>query len=336
MSSLITDGDDNDQTLSSYRSALAACVSSIPPIPHVDPSSKAPHATSVPGVAGAFLVHNLLSPSECHSLLPLVRALVSADQRHELSRNLAAVALLGESPYGLRRRRPSQHHTACLVPQCCMSSLAARLRPFLPETPSPWSSSILRVAGSELSPFLRCYDYAVGESSAPHYDRAATDARGGHPLTTFSAYSVLLYLNEDFGGGRTTFFNVPPGEAQGRTKNGPPPDLQLLGPGAVASVHVQPLVGCALVFPHGRGSHSYPDPLHSGEEVSWGNKTIIRTDVVFDFVPARRDCQRKHKRDDRRRCLKEGKEEKENTKGRSEEGGEEDAPCEVAAHEKKT
>ena len=43
----------------------------------------------------------------------------------------------------------------------------------------------LAPAGSELSPFLRCYRYLPGTASLPHYDKSASDG------SLFSAYSVV-------------------------------------------------------------------------------------------------------------------------------------------------
>lgn len=278
-----------------------------------------PRKEMVEGVEGAFIVRDLLSPSECSALLPLVRSLVSSDSRKDLQSTLSKVSLFGESKHGLRRRRPSQHHSAFSAPLPAMASLCTRLRPFLPNNPSPLSPSLLAAPGLEVSAHLRCYDYLPGDFSTPHYDRSAVDSRGGKRLTTFTAYSILLYLNDDFEGGRTTFFAMPPPSSSEpasssssssstlptpppRTKNGLPPGVSAasLSP---SLTHVTPVAGSALVFPHGRQPHCFPDPLHEGEVVTKGNKTIIRTDAVFCFVRSSREGERKFKKERRKIIL---------------------------------
>lgn len=79
----------------------------------------------------------------------------------------------------------------------------------------------LAPAGSEISTFLRCYLYEPGDASKPHFDRSfrehgvsqATSGRGAGrgPLLRFSAFSLLMYLTDSFGGGHTTFFEPDDG-----------------------------------------------------------------------------------------------------------------------------
>jgi hypothetical protein len=100
--------------------------------------------------------------------------------------------------------------------------------------------------GFEVSTFLRCYRYSEGDYSTPHYDRsqyeyeavpeeakatvvsiddvATTDGgdtnnsppeakskthnkRPPCKLIRFSAFSIVIYLNDDFEGGTTTFLS---------------------------------------------------------------------------------------------------------------------------------
>ena len=74
-------------------------------------------------------------------------------------------------------------------------------------------SASLAHVGSELSTFLRtCYVYHEGDESSPHYDRSFTvhemDAKSSWPgrMTSFTVYPVVIYLNDTFRGGETTFF----------------------------------------------------------------------------------------------------------------------------------
>ncbi|KAG1670740.1 hypothetical protein FOA52_013967 [Chlamydomonas sp. UWO 241] len=162
------------------------------------------------------------------------------------------------------RRRASQHHTPVHVSAAQLAAIAARLRPFLPERAGPTNRATLEAAGSELSTFLRCYHYASGDYSQPHYDRSFTEHaqrqgdvdRAGGRLLRFSAFSVLLYLNDEFEGGETTFFEAGGAALLPKTRRG-------LGPAP----------GC------------HPDPLHEGSLVTAGRKCIIRTDLVFLAPP---------------------------------------------------
>ena len=75
-----------------------------------------------------------------------------------------------------------------------------------------------------------------------------------------SRLTFLLYLNEDFDGGETTFL-VPEKDDEG-TLNAFP---------------VKPVRGGILVFPHGTCSA----PLHEGSPVLKRCKYVVRTEVEY-------------------------------------------------------
>ncbi|KAH8060690.1 hypothetical protein JL722_4803 [Aureococcus anophagefferens] len=107
--------------------------------------------------------------------------------------------------------------------------------------------------------FLR---YADGDSVQPHVDPAcARPVRGVDGLApgARSWFTVIVYLNDGFRGGETTFF-APAGN------------------GAYDLVSVAPRRGAALLFPHGAHRDS---PLHEGSEVRGGSKHVLRTDVLY-------------------------------------------------------
>jgi len=70
---------------------------------------------------------------------------------------------------------------------------------------------------------------------------------------------LIIYLNDDYEGGRTTFYpSVEKGvETEGR-------------------VSITPRRGTALIFNH--------DSLHEGEAVTKGMKYILRTEIMFQRV----------------------------------------------------
>mmetsp|Transcript_13702 Transcript_13702/g.18271 ORF Transcript_13702/g.18271 Transcript_13702/m.18271 type:complete len:490 (+) Transcript_13702:1314-2783(+) len=77
-----------------------------------------------------------------------------------------------------------------------------------------------------------------------------------------SRLTCLVYLNDDFDGGATTFYSA--------TDN--PLRLQIQG--------VRPRQGAILFFPHGAAQGSL---IHEGSEVTTGSKYVIRTEVLYRF-----------------------------------------------------
>ena len=216
-----------------------------------------------------------------------------------------------ESKAKARPRRMSQHHLPCRMAQTAILPLSQRIRTFLPQTAGPENFGKLLPPGREISSFLRCYHYHEGEMSTPHYDKSFTkhfhpqkgelpedfrhlNVQHLHPgqLLSFTAYSVLLYLNENFEGGETTFFHHDPDIRISRRGLAPhPEDLDKLKPVS----RVAPKRGDILVFPHGKFKGCHPDPLHEGSLVRHGEKLIIRTDLVFEPGPRKKNGRKPYK-----------------------------------------
>ena len=95
---------------------------------------------------------------------------------------------------------------------------------------------------------FRYYRYEPGQSFAPHYDGAYERENGER-----SEFTFLIYLNDDFEGGATTFFQ--PGR-----------------------FHVVPRTGDLLTFRHPQ--------LHEGAILEAGVKYVLRSDVMYSkYVP---------------------------------------------------
>ena len=89
---------------------------------------------------------------------------------------------------------------------------------------------------------FRCYRYEPGQKFAAHYDGAF--ARDDHER---SLLTLIVYLNDDFGGGTTEFLDF--------------------------EVHAHPRTGRALLVQHFL--------LHEGCTVTSGTKYVLRSDVMY-------------------------------------------------------
>ena len=184
--------------------------------------------------------------------------------------------------YGFRARRPSQHHTPCTVKPSSTKNLSDRIRQFLPTHAGPSNPSILHpIPSKTISNYLRCYDYQSCDSSPPHYDRSITNMRGGNPLENFTAYSVIIYLNDDFVGGCTTFFEDD--ERIVRTKSGLKKGCIL--DDDILRTEVNPEEGSVLVFPHGRHQGCFSDPLHEGEDLRGSKRRAGNAIISYVIRP---------------------------------------------------
>ena len=111
--------------------------------------------------------------------------------------------------------------------------LLRRASDYLPAKQGQW-----RLCG--INERLRFYRYDVGQQFQWHYDGYFERVGGERSRLTF-----MVYLNDDFDGGHTSF----------------------------ESYAIQPQQGMALFFTH--------HLLHKGEPVTSGRKYVLRTDVMF-------------------------------------------------------
>ena len=123
------------------------------------------------------------------------------------------------------------------------ATILERLRPHLPEQVEPgW-----HLQG--INERIRFYRYDPGERFAWHLDAVfhRTD-------TEWSWLTLMIYLNDNFEGGATSFYDDS-------------------APGGF--LRVTPKTGTVLLFRH--------DELlrHAGEKVTTGRKYVLRTDVMY-------------------------------------------------------
>ncbi len=119
------------------------------------------------------------------------------------------------------------------------AKLFERAKPFVPAT-----MKVYKAVG--LNERFRYYRYEDGQTFKKHYDGAYFRSDEEYSQLTF-----MIYLNEDFEGGETKFYD----------------DWGNL------TVAVKPQKGMALVFEH--------EQLHEGAPVTAGRKYVIRTDVMY-------------------------------------------------------
>ena len=122
---------------------------------------------------------------------------------------------------------------------------------------------------------FRVYRYVPGAIYRPHIDgswpRSGIDRTkppgkqyvydNQNDGAQLSRLTFLIYLNDEFDGGWTTFFVSDKTEGQ------------------LNAVRVVPQIGSVLVFPHGASEGAL---LHEGSAVISGAKYVIRTDVLYD------------------------------------------------------
>jgi len=105
---------------------------------------------------------------------------------------------------------------------------------------------------------FRCYKYEGGNVYRPHVDGAwpgsgVVDGKYQYDMhgDRWSKLTFIIYFNEDFEGGATTFFT---------------PSKQF---GSLDTIGVRPRMGSVLCFPHGDTAGSL---VHEGSAVTSGMK----------------------------------------------------------------
>ncbi|EAU30768.1 conserved hypothetical protein [Aspergillus terreus NIH2624] len=220
------------------------------PLAPVSPSiTYHPH----PHVPGLGVALNVLSPAECTAIIAAgesVEFLPDAPLREDGDMSILA------------------HNFYWVVDTAFHDLLWARISPYVPP-----SINGRRARG--LNRRFRVYRYVPGAEYRCHID-GAWPPSGILPDDTYvydaspedkkqsSLYTFLLYLNDEFEGGETTFFMPAARE------------------GTLNAYPVRPVMGAVALFPHGESNGAL---LHEGTGVRQGAKYIIRSDVEYDVKP---------------------------------------------------
>jgi 2OG-Fe(II) oxygenase superfamily len=214
--------------------------------------------TNVPFVPGAFVLSGVLSTRECHLLR----------RRAEL--------------LGFRPDHPTSMTHPTGIDSCewyvdcdsVLHPLLERVRPHLPETLPIRQGVTVEFRG--INARWRFFRYGPNCVYRPHVDgswpESTIDADGNYCCAdnsgssssttnhsaTKSYLTFLVYLNDDFDGGETRFY-------------------QASASGGMTARGVVPQAGAVLCFPQG----NMASLIHEGSAVTSGNKFVIRTDVLY-------------------------------------------------------
>jgi len=231
-----------------------------------------PQRHDIPHVPGAMLLTGILTPLECAQFI------VAAER-------------LGYTPDAV----DGIDNVVWLADDSLLGPIYERVQALLPQF----------LEGHQLcgvNARLRLFRYYPGAEYRPHIDGAwpgsGLEADGSYTDDAFGAdrhsrLTFLVYLNDGFTGGATTFFLPGPdavaggdseagGSLDGCIDTGVQAAVKEDGVGYIEVRKVEPQLGAVLVFPHGSASGSL---VHEGSAVTQGVKYVIRSDVLYTSKP---------------------------------------------------
>jgi hypothetical protein len=222
------------------------------------PLGHAPETTVYkhPVVPNLRLIKDVLTPDECTSIIAAAET----------------IDFIPDAPIRDDGQETSilAHNFYWIADQAFHDKLWQRVKPYVPE-----HSAGRKVRG--INRRFRVYRYVPGAEYRCHidgawppsgidpvsdkyqYDSSPPDARQS------SLYTFLIYLNDEFEGGETSFF------------------IPSVREGVMNAYPVKPIMGSVAVFPHGEAQGAL---LHEGTGLTKGAKYIIRTDVEYDVNPS--------------------------------------------------
>jgi 2OG-Fe(II) oxygenase superfamily len=215
-----------------------------------DDTSITPTRCNVPFVSGAFVMNHALSAKECRRIRQV------ADK----------MGFNPEASYSLSGTHASQaaDGVVWVVHDELCQALFHRVSSLLP-------SELCNGKLVNLNCRWRIYRYTAGTVYRPHIDGAWTGSGIADGLYVNDIYhgkvtsrlTFLIYLNDNFEQGGTTFY-APANEA-----------------GCVVARSVAPIQGSILCFPHGQGVDNV-GLVHEGSAVTKGTKYVMRSDVLYE------------------------------------------------------
>lgn len=205
----------------------------------------------LPEVPGAFQLLNVLSDQEADNIVALAEQL----------------GFHQDSPVSLPHEVRHNQNVNWVVSENIDSVFWERSKHLVPEVVNGQSATGINAR-------FRFYRYDEGDYFKPHSDGAWPGSRvidgklvdNAYP-GQLSQYTYLIFLNDGYEGGRTQFMvsKSNPSEPAKRSD-----DVNL--------VEVRTPKGAVLCFPHG---YHPLHCLHSSEQITSGEKYIIRSDILF-------------------------------------------------------
>lgn len=174
---------------------------------------------------GIWVVENFLTPEDCREWIDFAEGIGFDDAPISLG--------LGKETI---RKDIRNNNRAMVDDEDRAFILWSRAKEYLPKM-------IYHRVALGLNERLRFYRYDPGQRFNYHFDGSFRRETGEQSLLTF-----MVYLNEDFVGGKTTFLNFE-------------------------ETTVIPKTGMMLAFKH--------NIVHQGAEVLSGRKYVLRSDVMF-------------------------------------------------------
>ena len=248
---------------------------------------KSPKARGLEGVINqgpAFMLDNVLSKEVCESMIRDCDELGFGNYKSGRNHHGALQILVSPELANAVGQRLSRHVD--------VSEIKARRAEMMEGSGTlPTVEEDVRLVYAGLNRRWRIYRYDSfgNETFAPHIDAGFPpsglskdgkellwDASDPDGEEIVSRLTVLMYLNDDFVGGETNFYQ-PLSNPKALSKNDEP--------AIIASV--RPVAGSCLVFPQGVGEEAVDYarkhwPLHEGSPVLSGRpKYVVRSDVLF-------------------------------------------------------
>eukprot|EP00658_Telonema_sp_P-2_P032953 TRINITY_DN24286_c0_g1_i4.p1 TRINITY_DN24286_c0_g1~~TRINITY_DN24286_c0_g1_i4.p1 ORF type:complete len:373 (+),score=71.28 TRINITY_DN24286_c0_g1_i4:111-1229(+) len=216
-------------------------------------------AVTVPFAPGAFVITNLLSRHECAQFIAASEAVGYVPDEPITARERQFKLVAGTSAGASDRAA----NFTWLADPSLLDPLMKRCAHLMPQTLTDGTKFM------GLNARWRLYRYRPGSVYRPHVDGAwpgsGVSPEGEYKYDAFgdqrSRFTFLIYLNEGFEGGATTFFTAHSDKL-----------------GTVNAQGVEPRTGTALVFPHGDGAGSL---VHEGSALLSGAKYVVRTDAMY-------------------------------------------------------
>eukprot|EP01112_Ceratiomyxa_fruticulosa_P005805 TRINITY_DN1664_c0_g1_i1.p1 TRINITY_DN1664_c0_g1~~TRINITY_DN1664_c0_g1_i1.p1 ORF type:complete len:349 (+),score=83.07 TRINITY_DN1664_c0_g1_i1:128-1048(+) len=210
----------------------------------------------IEGVPDAFLLHNVLTEEECRLYLEEVERLGFTEA--PITTGLNSYAMMSDVRDNLRVMWQASDRM--------LTPIWQRARSFFPTYLGDMKLKWHLKTTNALNERLRFYRYDPEQTFRPHFDGCYRRPSGDEQ----SHYTFIIYLNDGFDGGETTFF---PGNINSLWSKKP----------VAKERRVNPRTGTALVFRH-TGVNS---PLHEGSpHHSIGmRKYVLRSDVMYSLTP---------------------------------------------------